>query len=595
MLCIGVYAVVLCIGVYAVVLCIGVYAVVLCVGVYAVVLCIGVYAVVLCIGVYAVVLCIGVYAVVLCVGVYAVVLCIGVYAVVLCIGVYAVVLCIGVYAVVLCIGVYAVVLCVGVNAAALLCIGMHAVNTAVCIMRRRYMKSELCVFLAVFLSQLQLGLSQGDNLTLPLTQTIQVIKGDNNVCPPDDIQQVVQDKTDKEIALGLRKIASIVEPCDGKGYGEVRHCPAKSCNDIIERNPVYPLSGYYWLNISDETTVRVYCDMTKGVCADSTLLGLYDYCPVPSCLDIVQSYPDPETLLDFYWIKFQNGTITQLNCKMMCFPTVEGYYEVCPAASCSEIVQSNPEAPSDYYWIELSNGTVSQLYCDMSARCPCSSASGYTRIAYVNMTDDNHTCPNDFKTITTPRRVCGRQTTTSAGCNSATFSVLGMQYQHVCGRITGWQIGHPNAFYGGTGQGQGIDGHYIDGISVTYGKLPRQHVWSLACTRRETDTDTRYICPCSNTAVSGVTVPSFVGSDYFCETGITGSYSSGLFYTNSDPLWDGKGCVSSTTTCCTHNNPPWFCKQLPAPTTENIEVRVCDQNGVQYDDSPFELIEIYII
>ena len=41
-------------------------------------------------------------------------------------------------------------------------------------------------------------------------------------------------------------------------------------------------------------------------------------------------------------------------------------------------------------------------------------------------------------------------------------------------------------------------------------------------------------------------------------------------------LWDGHGyTVSSTCYTCEFNNPPWFCKQLPKPTTEDIEIRIC--------------------
>ena len=231
----------------------------------------------------------------------------------------------------------------------------------------------------------------------------------------------------------------------------------------------------------------------------------------------------------------------------------------------------------------------------MTPRCACSSATPYTRVAFVNMTDSSQQCPGEFMEVSNSRvRACGRQTTGGASCNSATFGVLGMEYQHVCGRIVGWQIGHPDAFYSSTVLGQGIDGYYIDGISITYGGPPREHIWSLAAAVSETFTNPVNLCQCTNTGVSGVVAPpSFVGNDYYCETGRSSSFTHGLFYEDSDPLWDGEGC-GSTSTCCEFNNPPWFCKQLPEPTTEDIEVRICDQEGTQIDDIPFELIEIYI-
>ena len=406
------------------------------------------------------------------------------------------------------------------------------------------MRVVLRVFLVVFLSQLQEGLSQqGDNLTLPLTQTTRALEGvENQVCPQDDIRELIQTTNNQEIDAKLMDLAPIVEPCDVKRYGRVAHCPATSCSEIIEQSSAYPPSGYYWLNGSDGTVARVYCDMARGV------IG---------CAELAVSL-------------------------------------VCPAASCSEVLEREPSATSDYYWIQLADGTTTQIYCEMTPRCACSSATASTRVAFVNMTDSSQQCPGEFMEVSNSRvRACGRQTTTSGSCNSATFSALGMEYQHVCGRVVGWQIGHPDGFHGSTLLGLGIDGYYIDGISITYGGPPREHIWSLAATASEMPVGS-ILCTCSNTAVSGVVAPpSFVGNDYYCETGIDYSPTGGLFYEDSDPLWDSEGC-GSTSTCCDFNNPPWFCKQLPQPTTEDIEVRICANEGTQDEGTPFELIEIYI-
>ena len=35
-----------------------------------------------------------------------------------------------------------------------------------------------------------------------------------------------------------------------------------------------------------------------------------------------------------------------------------------------------------------------------------------------------------------------------------------------------------------------------------------------------------------------------MGQNYFCETGITSGYRTGVLYPNGDPLWDGQGVVS---------------------------------------------------
>ena len=105
-----------------------------------------------------------------------------------------------------------------------------------------------------------------------------------------------------------------------------------------------------------------------------------------------------------------------------------------------------------------------------------------------------------------------------------------------------------------------------------------------------------WLCPCNNNSdTTHIHVPQFVGQDYFCETGVpTGSrwsYFPRVVYYD-DPLWDGNGCGPNSTGCCKFNNPPWFCKQVPEDTTDDIEIRICVH--VNYEDVPIELIEIFV-
>ena len=81
------------------------------------------------------------------------------------------------------------------------------------------------------------------------------------------------------------------------------------------------------------------------------------------------------------------------------------------------------------------------------------------------------------------------------------------------------------------------------------------------------------VCPCTN-SLSPQSIPSFVGQDYFCETGITGDWSNGVFYPDGDPLWVGEDCGSGST-CCELHGPPYFCRSLTEPTTDDIEVKIC--------------------
>ena len=47
---------------------------------------------------------------------------------------------------------------------------------------------------------------------------------------------------------------------------------------------------------------------------------------------------------------------------------------------------------------------------------------------------------------------------------------------------------------------------------------------------------------------------------------------------------DGHG-YGPQSTCCSFNYPPWFCKQLPQPTRDYIEVRLCGDESTDNEDA----------
>ena len=254
-----------------------------------------------------------------------------------------------------------------------------------------------------------------------------------------------------------------------------------------------------------------------------------------------------------------------------------------PAASCSAISTS---CPSGYYWVRSCNGSAVQVYCDMDRVCGCNSTGGWARVAYLNTTDTSQQCPGTWTLITTPRRTCGR-TRNVAICDSAIFPSSGIQYNHICGRVIGYQYGHPD---GNRNSNRNIETYYVDGVSITHGAPgSRQHIWTFSAAVFPNR------CPCSGTGA----FPSFIGDDYFCETGNDNSapFDGGVFFPD-DPLWDGLDCGTTASACeCTTNGPPWFCKQLPQATTDDIEVRICADDDIQFiafEDTPVELIELYI-
>ena len=225
----------------------------------------------------------------------------------------------------------------------------------------------------------------------------------------------------------------------------------------------------------------------------------------------------------------------------------------------------------------------------------CNGTPGWRRVAFINMTNTSYNCPTGLSLTPYSKRTCGRVHTTDGGCSSTTFSVGGLPYSQVCGRIRGYQFGATSAFHSSS-IGVGIDSYYVDGVSLTHGVAGnRQHIWTFAAAVSEVISNTtfhRFQCPCDDD-ISPSFVPSFVGNDYFCESGVNSEWSDSYTLYSDDVLWDGEDCTS-TSTCCQLNNPPWFIKSLPSETTDDIELRLCTNHPSRFEDVPIELIELYV-
>ena len=264
-----------------------------------------------------------------------------------------------------------------------------------------------------------------------------------------------------------------------------------------------------------------------------------------------------------------------------------GRNSINPANSCSHVLLFNFSSPSGHYWIRSSNGSAVRVYCDFNRQCGCDGPSTWIRVAFLNMSDPNQVCPSNWTTITSPKRTCGRGRTSNGGCSSVFYSSLGMTYTRVCGRIIAYQHGIPDAFNTGS---DNINETYIDGVSLTHGSDgSRQHIWSFVSSGGEVISSVS-ICACSSSNPWPLST-SFVGDDYFCDSGNHANTISATTFYSGDPLWDGQGCGPSST-CCQFNNPPWFCKTLPQSTTDDLEVRIC--KNFNDEDIPIQLVELYV-
>uniref|UniRef100_A0A1X7TL97 Uncharacterized protein n=1 Tax=Amphimedon queenslandica TaxID=400682 RepID=A0A1X7TL97_AMPQE len=245
--------------------------------------------------------------------------------------------------------------------------------------------------------------------------------------------------------------------------------------------------------------------------------------------------------------------------------------------SCKQIFTQFPSSPSDYYTLASNNGSTYSAYCNMEELC--GSGEGWTRLAYLDMSDSTVNCPSGFRLYHSGGvRACGRPATNGGSCASVQFPSNGIRYSQICGRVTGYKYNSPDAVINSN-----INGAYVDGVSITRGSL-RNHVWTLIASRQNN------LCPCS--IYNSHSVPYFVGSHYFCESSNSGNSNQ---IEISNPFWDGQGCNYYVSPCCNVPGIPWFHRDYGNTTsTDYIELRVCGDEGTSNEDVPVGYYEIYV-
>ena len=201
----------------------------------------------------------------------------------------------------------------------------------------------------------------------------------------------------------------------------------------------------------------------------------------------------------------------------------------------------------------------------------------WRRVFYLNASASDQSCPGQWSLVTSPVRGCGGA---GSSCRSAFSDDTFMAYSKVCGRIIGEGTRTPDAFHRSQTT---IEGNYLDGVSVTHGASgSRTHIWSLGA-GHPAGGGLVARCPCDTSNRGNAPLPTAeVGDNYFCDR------ADGL-----DRLWTGESCASDNP-CCSFHNPPYFSIQLPAATTDRIELRICiDQD--QGDEAVLVLLaEIYV-
>ena len=307
--------------------------------------------------------------------------------------------------------------------------------------------------------------------------------------------------------------------------------------------------------------------------------------PGESCEDIYNNNPESHDRSGYYWI-------TDGPSKVFCGMTYTG-------SSCLNIYNNNPETgdKSGYYrindtqWTYCNMTEISIIVGDFIPTC-AGVGGGWTKIAHINISAGDD-CPSGWRKDTYSNvSFCHLVSDSGGGCSSAYFSANETSYQRVCGRARGYQKGATsgfNSYHNEFARQTTIDSYYADGLLISYGN-PRQHIWTYVVGLCDDRTYTNSNCPC--TIGGGPTAPSFVGTNYYCESGCISTYST-LSYFFNDPLWDGSDCYRSTN-CCTNPTLPWFYRELSESTTSDIEARICRQNGFSNGSPMIDQLELYI-
>ena len=270
-----------------------------------------------------------------------------------------------------------------------------------------------------------------------------------------------------------------------------------------------------------------------------------------------------------------------------------------PAPSCGSKLNCNPNAKSQNYWIETAKegSTVSVpriVYCYMEAdKC---GVRGMMRVVNIDMTNPGETCPSPLTIYTANgKRFCGSSKQGGQTCSSVTFPTFSYQYTHVCGRAAGFSYHHPCAFFYsqvGSSLSRTLNGAYVAGLSITHGAPgSRTHIWTYAGGYQESFSNPCN-CPCAK--FPGTRPPSYVGDNYYCEsaTRYMPIESRRQWFTNNT-LWDNQDCYPGSN-CCNNPQAPWFVRELPALTQDDVEIRWCTGQGLRRDRVGTELVEIYV-
>ena len=245
-------------------------------------------------------------------------------------------------------------------------------------------------------------------------------------------------------------------------------------------------------------------------------------------------------------------------------------------SSCEAVFNFSIRLPSGTYMIRSGN-TAIDMYCSTTIAVFCNGIPGWwRRIAYLNNNENPVSCPDGFevRSDTSSPPLC-RRMNTSAGCSSVVYPSNGMSYSQVCGTVRVHPAGTPDGF--DTFDTKSEE-DYVDGVSIAYGDSSnRNHIWTYTAAVTVRDS-TKGCDQCTYMKPSNIPGTNFTCNTAHCSDG------DNCF---SNTLWgnEAQQCFGNET----------FYRQLSESTTDNIEMRVCRDQGRIDEDILISFVELLVL
>ena len=136
-------------------------------------------------------------------------------------------------------------------------------------------------------------------------------------------------------------------------------------------------------------------------------------------------------------------------------PAMSGLYLVLLLVGCSlgvcvgegGVQRLNPTSLQQCPSLQESERVRAEITNEVQAILNRCGSPAWRRVGFVDTTDPSQNCPPGLNITSHPIRTCGSSHTGRRDCSSTTFSVSGVQYSQVCGRIRAYPYGLTYAFY----------------------------------------------------------------------------------------------------------------------------------------------------